>query len=104
MVKPMKYKFYIFPILFIFTLTLLCISTGSADGLMQGFVSNNFSTETLNLNNGKIDEAWTNVTAFQNLTEFGDQGSAKFANNGTHLFALLSTSMSYEWISIEFDA
>lgn len=74
----------------------------TADG-MEGFTSNNFSNETLNLNNGKIDDAWSNVTSEQVLTEFGDSGSAKFANNGTHLFALLTASASYEWISIEFE-
>lgn len=71
---------------------------------MEGFTSNNFSNETLNLNDGKIDDAWSNVTSNQVLTEYGDNGSAKFANNGTHLFALLTASFTYEWISVEFES
>lgn len=87
----------------IFALAILSVPITSADG-MEGFTSNNFSNETLNLNDGKIDDAWSNVTSNQVLTEYGDNGSAKFANNGTHLFALLTASFTYEWISVEFES
>ncbi|MFX0171443.1 MAG: hypothetical protein ACFE9L_05940 [Candidatus Hodarchaeota archaeon] len=68
-----------------------------------GFVSSKTNT-TLNLNDGQIDPFWSSVESYQNVSEYGSEGYVKFANNETHLYALLVSSASSEWISIEFDA
>lgn len=68
-----------------------------------GFVSSKTNT-TLNLNDGQIDPFWSSIESYQNISEYGPKGYVKFANNETHLYALLVSSASNEWISIEFDA
>ncbi|MFX0182490.1 MAG: hypothetical protein ACFE95_05330 [Candidatus Hodarchaeota archaeon] len=68
-----------------------------------GFVSSKINT-TLSLNDGQVDPFWSSVESYQNISEFGSDGYVKFANNGTHLFALLVCSVNSEWVSIEFDA
>jgi hypothetical protein len=86
----------------IFVRSTLGYSSKIADEA-PGFVSSKINT-TLSLNDGQIDPFWLSVESYQNISEFGSEGYVKFANNETHLFALLVCSASNEWVSIEFDA
>lgn len=86
----------------IFVGSTLAYSSKIADEA-PGFVSSKTNT-TLSLNDGQIDPFWSSVESYQDIAEFGSEGYVKFANNETHLFALLVCSASSEWVSIEFDA
>jgi len=80
-------------------------TSGSPDSTSQsmtGFVSPK-TNSSLNLNDGQIAPFWSNVTIYENISEFGSGGYAKFANNGTYLFSLIVFPDYNEWISIEFE-
>jgi hypothetical protein len=68
----------------------------------SGFVSSKVLSD-LSLNDAQISSFWNDITAYQNISEFGAGGYVKFANNGTHLFSLLVWPQSNAWVSIEFE-
>ena len=68
----------------------------------SGFVAPQ-TNNTLSLNDGLISDFWINVTQYQDISEFGNGGFVKFANNGTHLFSLMVAQKDSIWISIEFE-
>jgi hypothetical protein len=80
---------------------LTTASTGESQG--NGFISEE-SQSILILSDGQIDSFWSSVSIYQETPEFGPEAYVKFANNGTHLFALIVCSHDSEWVSIEFDA
>lgn len=57
----------------------------------------------IDLSDGQTETFWSNITIYQNVSEFGPGSYVKFANNGTHLFSLFVSSRDNEWISIEFE-
>jgi len=77
-------------------------SPNSTSQSMTGFVSPK-TNSSLNLNDGQIAPFWSNVTIYENISEYGSGGYAKFANNGTYLFSLIVCPDDNEWISIEFE-
>lgn len=85
-----------------FTGASLIGSSGTLSADATGFLAIKTSSN-LNLNDGMLDEIWTSVDTYQDVSEFGNGGYVKFANNGTHLFSLLVSSQDMEWISIEFE-
>ncbi|MFX0092265.1 MAG: hypothetical protein ACFFBD_10930 [Candidatus Hodarchaeota archaeon] len=72
-------------------------------GYPPGFLCSNFDI-VLDLTDNQIASFWSSVDIYENVSEFGTEGYAKFANNRTHIFALLVCSQDSEWISIEFEA
>lgn len=88
-----------------FCIFILLWSTNAAIGAdQQGFVASNFQSSSLNLNDGKVDPAWDNVTQYQKISEFGANGYVKFSHNQTYLFSLFVVDISMKWVAIEFDA
>lgn len=79
-------------------------TTSTQADQMAGFIGSSIPLKDVNPNDGRIEPGWADVKIFQDLMEFGSDGQVKFANNGTHLFALLTTSIDIGWISIEFNA
>ena len=68
----------------------------------RGFTAPN-TESNLDLNDGQIANFWSNISTYQNISEFGEGGYVKFANNQTHLFSLIVYPQSNEWVSIEFE-
>jgi hypothetical protein len=64
------------------------------------------ANSTFEISNGQIETFWSLVDTYQNIPEISDQTSnnyVKFANNGTHLFTLITALKTLKWISIEFE-
>ncbi|MHA1947006.1 MAG: hypothetical protein ACXAC6_10365 [Candidatus Hodarchaeales archaeon] len=78
-------------------------ATQSITDSPQGFVSGNCA-EDLNLSDGQIATFWECISSYRNVSEYGEGGFVKFANNKTHLFALIVCVTDSEWVSVEFDA
>jgi hypothetical protein len=100
MKKTIKISFFIF-VFSLISFTILTV-VGEVTDDQSGFISPKIDGE-VNLNDGEITSFWTNITNYQNVTEFGEQGYVKFANNETHLYALLVSSPENAWISVEFE-
>ncbi|MHA2247272.1 MAG: hypothetical protein ACXADY_20165 [Candidatus Hodarchaeales archaeon] len=93
---------FLFVILFsLGSLTILNV-VGKLSADQVGFVSPK-TTSRIDLNDGQIASFWSNINSYQDVTEFGENAFVKFANNGTHLFALLVSSSNNTWISVEFE-
>jgi hypothetical protein len=73
-------------------------------GQMLGFIGSSVPLKNVDLNNGRIETGWNDATHYLDLPEYGPNGQAKFANNGTHLFALFTTTLDQEWVAVEFNA
>ncbi len=67
----------------------------------SGFVAP-IAPSDLSLVDGQIADFWINVTSYQNISEFGEGGYVKFANNETHLYSLLVFPSDSDWVSVEF--
>jgi hypothetical protein len=67
-----------------------------------GFIAAKAPTD-VNLNDGLLSEFWVNVTSYQNISEFGEGGYVKFANNDSHLYSLLVFPRDSGWVSVEFE-
>ncbi|MHA1994121.1 MAG: hypothetical protein ACW97Z_06245 [Candidatus Hodarchaeales archaeon] len=76
--------------------------TTSVTQSASGFVAPK-APANLNLNDGSIADFWVNVTSYQNVSEFGEGGFVKFANNETHLYSLLVFPKDSDWVSVEFE-
>ncbi|MFW9903529.1 MAG: hypothetical protein ACFFFH_04290 [Candidatus Thorarchaeota archaeon] len=98
--KTVIFIFFIAIFSFI-TLSLVNV-VGKVSGDQLGFISQKTNAK-IDLNDGQITPFWTEVTTYQDIHEFGGSGFIKFANNGTHLFALLASSSNSAWISVEFE-
>ncbi|MFX1286312.1 MAG: hypothetical protein ACFFB5_21945 [Promethearchaeota archaeon] len=98
--KTLKFNFFVI----IFSLISFTVFTvvGEVTDDQTGFISPKIGGD-INLNDGEITSFWVNITTYQNVTEFGEQGYVKFANNETHLYALLVSSIENTWISVEFE-
>ena len=95
-------KIFLFVTLFsLGSLTVLNV-VGKLSADQVGFVSPK-TTSGIDLNDGQIASFWSKINSYQDITEYGGSGLVKFANNGTHLFALLVSSSNNLWISIEFE-
>ena len=91
----------------------LIISLGFLGTIVAGNMSSSSQTATgfvsakvlynINLSDGQTEAFWSNITVYQDVSEFGPNGYAKFANNGTHLFSLFVSTRDNEWVSIEFE-
>ncbi len=77
-------------------------STTAVTQSARGFVAPNVNTSLI-LNNGQVESFWSEITSYQNISEFGEGGFVKFANNETHLFSLIVYPQSNDWVSIEFE-
>lgn len=105
-------RFYAFPLLVLFLipgfigLSVFSIQGKTSDSAV-GFTSPKIPTNsTEELSNGQIESFWSLVDLYQNISEISNDtynNYVKFANNGTHLFALLRTFSTTEWFSIEFE-
>ncbi|MFX1506033.1 MAG: hypothetical protein ACFFDC_07950 [Promethearchaeota archaeon] len=100
MKKALKINCFIVILSFI-SLTVLTV-VGEVTDDQAGFVSSKIEGG-INLNDGEITSFWTNITDYQDVIEFGEQGYVKFANNETHLYALLVSTTENAWISVEFE-
>jgi len=76
--------------------------TTAASQSARGFIAPNVNS-SLTLNNGQVETFWSEISTYQNISEFGDGSFVKFANNQTHLFSLLVYPQSNDWVSIEFE-
>ena len=79
---------------FILLVLFVVAPDAQAQDDIRGFSSSNFKTSNLNTGDGIIDEGWVDVAQQDLSTAFGEGGYAKFANNETHLFALLRATTS----------
>jgi hypothetical protein len=77
-------------------------NTNSISQTATGFVSAKVISN-IDLTDGQTEQFWSNITVYEEISEFGPEGYVKFANNGTHLFALFVTTVDNVWISIEFE-
>lgn len=93
-------KILIFLFLFMFSTP----SIVHGQGAMKGFINLNFPDNSLDVKDGIISKSWDNVTSYQNITEFGEQGKVYFANNRTHIFAKLEIDASLPWVAIEWNS
>ncbi|UCG03826.1 MAG: hypothetical protein JSW11_07530 [Candidatus Heimdallarchaeota archaeon] len=100
MKKTLKISLFIV-VFSLISLTVLTVVGEVADDQV-GFVSPKIKGG-IDLNDGEITSFWTNITDYQNVTEFGEHGYVKFANNETHLYTLIVSSTENVWISIEFE-
>jgi len=80
---------------------------GSTSDTATGFTAPKIpANSTEELSNGQIESFWSLVETYQNVSEISDEtytNYVKFANNGTHLFTLITSLNTIEWISIEFE-
>ena len=76
--------------------------TNSVTQSATGFIAPKVLTN-VSLNDGLISEFWANITSYQNISEYGEGGFVKFANNATHLYSLLVFPKDSEWVSVEFE-
>ena len=102
--KIIKRTLIVFLFVTLFSLGGLTVlnAVGKLSTDQVGFVSPK-TTSRIDLNDGQIASFWSNINSYQDVTEFGESAYVKFANNGTHLFALLVSSSDNEWISVEFE-
>ena len=104
--KITKIKFIIIIItIFIFTGfigTSVLAGTNTTTQSARGFIAPRVESE-VNLNDGQVTAFWSEITTYQNISEFGEGGFVKFANNETHLFSLIVYPQSNAWVSIEFE-
>ena len=82
--------------------TIVAGNTNSTSQTATGFVSAKVISN-INLTDGQTEDFWSNITVYQNVSEYGSGGYVKFANNGSHLFSLFVSARDNEWISIEFE-
>jgi len=102
--KPIRFLLFIAIFIGVNCLVIPSLSSPNAIAAQSsGFVSSNRKV-TLNLINGEVDSFWSNVSSYQNISEFGAGGYVKFANNETHVLSLIACVKTSEWVSIEFDA
>ncbi|PWI47403.1 hypothetical protein CEE45_11930 [Candidatus Heimdallarchaeota archaeon B3_Heim] len=76
--------------------------TNSVTQSATGFIAPKVLTN-VSLNDGLISEFWVNITSYQNISEYGEGGFVKFANNATHLYSLLVFPKDSDWVSVEFE-
>jgi len=70
----------------------------------SNFIASIFDQQGVDLTDGSISPGWENVTYYQMIPEFGENGLVKFANNATHLFSLFVVESNLQWAAIEFEA
>jgi hypothetical protein len=94
----------IFVVLFVtsFIGTSVLGGTESVNQSARGFIASKVNS-SLNLNDGQIDPFWSEISTYQNISEFGEGGLVKFSNNGSHLFSLIVYPQNNDWVSIEFE-
>ncbi|MFX0012978.1 MAG: hypothetical protein ACFFB2_04055 [Promethearchaeota archaeon] len=102
--KTIRRKIKIFLFVTFFSLSSLTVlnALGKVSADQVGFIAPKITFQ-IDLNDGQIASFWSKINSYQDITEFGGSGFVKFANNGTHLFALLVSSSDNVWISVEFE-
>jgi hypothetical protein len=88
----------------LFALLAFAQSSAIHASSMLGFVGSSIPLQDVNLSDNRIEPAWVDVDFYQDLPELGPSGQVKFANNGTHVFSLFTTTIDQKWVSVEFDA